>query len=318
VYGTPFAQVSAPTNVLAVRGNRQVTVSWTAPTNNSGFTLTGYQVERSVNGSTWVVDSLVTASPVTITNLTNGVIYYFRVTAYVNGGPSASPGGLGVVSAAASATPMTAATAPTSFTAVSGNGSVALSWSAPQDPGGAPVSAYQINQCLVVPAGAQCNVAGQYSTIVTSTNSTGTTYTVSGLVNGSTYYFTVSAITSFGVGTASYIYATNATPGTTPTAVQTLDAVPGDGRSMVTWAAPASNGGYTLMGYKVERSSDDGTTWVLLNISTNFTYYNDTSVVNGVNYIYRVSAQNALGYGTPMTTAVVPYGAAAAPANLHS
>jgi titin len=170
VFGTPFAQVGTPTNVLAVRGNRQVTVSWTAPTNNSGFTLTGYQVERSVNGSTWVVDSLVTTSPVTITNLTNGVIHYFRVTAYVNGGPSASPGGLGVVSAAASATPMTAATAPTSFTAASGNGSVALSWSAPQDPGGAPVSAYQISQCLVVPAGAQCNVAGQYSTIVTSTN----------------------------------------------------------------------------------------------------------------------------------------------------
>jgi titin len=213
---------------------------------------------------------------------------------------------------------MTAATAPTSFTAVSGNGSVALSWSAPQDPGGAPVSAYQISQCLVIPAGAQCNLAGQYSTIVTSTNSTGTTYNVSGLANGSTYYFTVAAITSFGVGTSSFIYATNATPGTTPTAVQILDAVPGDGRSVVTWSAPASNGGYTLMGYKVERSSDNGTTWVLLNISTNFTYYNDTSVVNGVNYTYRVSAQNALGYGTPMNTSVVPFGPAAAPANLST
>lgn len=86
VYCTPYSQIGAPTSVLAVRGNRQVTVSWTAPTNNTGFTLTGYQVERSVNGSTWVVDSMVAASPVTITNLTNGVIYYFRVTAYVNGG----------------------------------------------------------------------------------------------------------------------------------------------------------------------------------------------------------------------------------------
>jgi titin len=141
---------------------------------------------------------------------------------------------------------------------------------------------------------------------------------VSGLANGSTYYFTVAAITSFGVGTSSFIYATNATPGTTPTAVQILDAVPGDGRSVVTWSAPASNGGYTLMGYKVERSSDNGTTWVLLNISTNFTYYNDTSVVNGVNYTYRVSAQNALGYGTPMNTSVVPFGPAAAPANLST
>ncbi|MTA27759.1 MAG: hypothetical protein F2562_02750, partial [Actinobacteria bacterium] len=317
VYATPFAQVAAPTNVLAVRGNRQATLSWTAPTNTSGFTLTGYQIERSVNGTSWTIDSYTSATSSTITNLTNGVLYYFRVTAYVNGGPAASPGGLGVVSAAASTTPMTAATAPTAFSAVRGNGSVALSWQSPQDPGGAPVTAYQISQCTASTTVA-CSSTAQYTTIVPSTNSTGTTHTVSGLTNGTNYFYTVAAITNFGVGTSTNVYATNATPGGTASAPTLLDAVPGDGRATVTWSAPADNGGYTLTGYKVERSSDNGVNWSLLVNSVNTTNWVDTSLVNGVKYTYRVSAQNALGYGVDSTTDVIPFGVALAPAALSA
>ncbi|NDF30882.1 MAG: hypothetical protein EB147_01465, partial [Acidimicrobiia bacterium] len=316
VYATPFTQIGAPTNLLAVRGNRQASLSWTAPTNNSGFTITGYQIERSVNGTSWSIDSYTSATTTTITNLTNGVLYYFRVTAYVNGGPAASPGGLGVVSAAASTTPMTAATAPTALSAVRGNGSVALSWQSPQDPGGAPVTAYQISQCVYNASTVWCNTPTQFASIVPSTNSTGTSYTVSGLNNGTTYFYTVAAITSFGVGTATNVNAINATPGTTPSAPTLLDAVPGDGRASVTWSAPTDNGGYALTGYRVERSSDSGATWTMLVNSVNTTSWVDTSLVNGVNYTYRVSAQNALGYGVVSTTDVLPYGAALAPVGL--
>ena len=196
--------------------------------------------------------------------------------------------------------------------------SVALSWQSPQDPGGAPVTAYQISQCVYNVSSTWCNVTGQFTSIVPSTNSTGTTYTVSGLTNGTTYYYTVAAITSFGVGTSTNVNSVNATPGTTPTAPTLLDAVPGDGRATVSWSAPVSNGGFALTGYRVERSSDGGSTWTLLVNSLNTTSWVDTSLVNGVTYTYRVSAQNALDYGVSSTTEVVPFGASLAPTNLSA
>ena len=221
---TPFAPASSPQNVLATRGNRQVSLTWTAPASNGGFTVSGYRLERSVNGTTWTFDSDTTLTSATVGNLTNGVLYYFRVTAYTNGGPAASPGGLGVVSAAASATPMTAATAPTGITATSGNSLVTLSWTAPSDPGGSPITAYQIKQCAYA-AAQPCNSTSYYATVVASTNSTATTYTINGLTNGTTYYFIVSAITTFGLGTASALAVAPATPGAPASAPNTFDEI---------------------------------------------------------------------------------------------
>lgn len=77
----PVATVpGTPTNVTAVPGNNQATVSFTAPTQNGGSAITGYTVTSSPAGG---VDSNAgtTATSHTITGLTNGVTYTFTVTA---------------------------------------------------------------------------------------------------------------------------------------------------------------------------------------------------------------------------------------------
>jgi hypothetical protein len=80
--GIPFTLIgmtvpNVPTNVSAIAGNRQATVSFTPPHNNGGSTITSYTVVASPNGIT----AKGTTSPITVTGLTNGTSYTFTVMA---------------------------------------------------------------------------------------------------------------------------------------------------------------------------------------------------------------------------------------------
>lgn len=72
------AVASAPTNVTAVAGDTQASISFTAPANTGGTFITGYTLTVSppdvapVNGA---------SSPIVVTGLTNGQAYTFTVTA---------------------------------------------------------------------------------------------------------------------------------------------------------------------------------------------------------------------------------------------
>lgn len=67
----------APTGVTATAGNAQASVSFTAPANNGGNTITSYTVTSSPGGIT----ATGASSPITVSALTNGTAYTFTVTA---------------------------------------------------------------------------------------------------------------------------------------------------------------------------------------------------------------------------------------------
>jgi uncharacterized protein (TIGR02145 family) len=67
----------APTIGTATAGNAQATVTFTAPVNNGGSTITGYTVTSSPGN----IIGTGSASPITVTGLTNGTAYTFTVTA---------------------------------------------------------------------------------------------------------------------------------------------------------------------------------------------------------------------------------------------
>ncbi len=73
---TPASSPGAPTGVTAVAGNGQATVSFTAPASN-GNPITGYTVTSSPGNHT----ATGTASPITVTGLSNCTAYTFTVTA---------------------------------------------------------------------------------------------------------------------------------------------------------------------------------------------------------------------------------------------
>jgi hypothetical protein len=83
---TPPANTApgSPTSLSGTAGNGQVSLSWAAPASNGGEAITDYAVQYSSNsGSTWATfsDGTSTDTSATVTGLTNGTAYTFRVAA---------------------------------------------------------------------------------------------------------------------------------------------------------------------------------------------------------------------------------------------
>jgi hypothetical protein len=82
--GAWAALPGAPTGVTGTAGNAQVALTWTAPAATGGYAITDYTVQYSSNsGSSWTTfsRSASTATSATVTGLTNGTAYLFRVAA---------------------------------------------------------------------------------------------------------------------------------------------------------------------------------------------------------------------------------------------
>ena len=129
----PDVPPTAPRNLVATAGNGRVSLSWEAPL-RSGSSVLGFydfRVDKG-NNDTWTdwesTNSKTTA--LTVSELTNGVVYDFQVRAR-------NQTVVGVGSNTATATPTgTIPTAPRGLRASTGNSRVTLRWSAPSDNGG--------------------------------------------------------------------------------------------------------------------------------------------------------------------------------------
>ncbi|MFI5927686.1 fibronectin type III domain-containing protein [Micromonospora sp. NPDC051543] len=173
--GTP----AAPT---AVAGVTSATVSWTAPASN-GSPITGYLVtpiRDGVTQPTLTFDASTTTR--TLTGLTAGSSYAFRVAA-VNafGTGAASPASAAVV-------PYTLPDAPTITSVSAGTTAARLSWTTPAN-GSSPITGYTVTPYLNGVAQAPQTFSG-----------TATIQVVTGLTGGATYTFRVAAINAAGTG----------------------------------------------------------------------------------------------------------------------
>jgi len=182
---------SAPTNLTLIPSSGEMILSWTAPS-SIGSAITDYLIEYKLSSdSTWTTfsHSASTAVTTTINGLTNDESYDFRVSAINGIGTGTSVPG--------TATPsLTVPYTPTSLTASFGpNTHINLSWIAPVTDGGSVITDYLIQYKL--------NSEPTTWTTFVDGVSTATSAVVTGLLDGSTYDFKVSAINSIGTGTAS-------------------------------------------------------------------------------------------------------------------
>jgi titin len=80
-----------------------------------------------------------------------------------------------------------------------------------------------------------------------------------------------------------------------PTAPQNLAASPHKAKGInLTWAAPASDGGVAISGYRIYRGTASGSLSLIATVG-NVTSYRDASTSRGVRYFYQVAAINAAG-----------------------
>src|SRR5579864_8605985 len=162
---------AAPTNLMANAGNGQVGLSWSA---SSG--ATSYNVKRSTtSGGPYTTIASPTTTSYTDTGVTNETTYYYVVSAVNTAGESAN-------SSQVSAMPQVVPAVPTNLTAIAGNGQVALSWSASSG-----ATSYNVKRSTTS--------GGPYTTIASPTT---TSYTNSGLTNGTKYYYVVAAVNTSG------------------------------------------------------------------------------------------------------------------------
>lgn len=167
---------SAPTSLMANAGNAQVSLTW-----NGSTGATSYNIYRSLTaggeGATAYATG-VTSTSFTDTGVTNGTTYYYKVTA-VNSAGESGP------SNEAFATPQLAKPAtPTGLTAKAGDSQVMLSWNASTG-----ATSYNLYRSLT---------QGGEGTVAYKTGVTTTSFTDTSLTNGTTYYYTVTAVNSAG------------------------------------------------------------------------------------------------------------------------
>lgn len=256
------APPGAPTIGTATPGNTQASVSFTPPGSAGTSPITGYTVTSSPGSFT----ASGAGSPLVVTGLTNGTAYTFTVTA-------TNAVGTGVASAASNSVvpaPVTPPGAPTNITATAGNAQASVSFSAPGNDGGSAITGYTVTS-----SPGNFTATGASSPIV-----------VTGLTNGTTYTFTVTAANVSGSSAASTASNT-VTPGTTPGAPTIASVMGGNTQVSVAFAPPASNGGLTILDYTATcgtQSATNATSPIIV-----------TGLINGTPVTCTVKARNAIG-----------------------
>ncbi|HEX3243537.1 MAG TPA: N,N-dimethylformamidase beta subunit family domain-containing protein, partial [Solirubrobacterales bacterium] len=175
-----------PSGVSATAGPLQATVNWTPPANDGGSPITNYRVTPYI-GSTAQTPTTVPApaASATITGLTGGTTYTFKVAA-IN---AAGPGQDSAASNPVTPTTPTAPGAPTAVSASSGGQQATVSWTAPASDGGSPITSY-----AVIP------YIGSSAQTPTTVAAPATSKTIGGLTAGTTYTFRVAAVNAIGQG----------------------------------------------------------------------------------------------------------------------
>jgi fibro-slime domain-containing protein/RHS repeat-associated protein len=270
----------APRAVAALAGDGSAIVTWGPPESDGGSPVLFYRVEPLPAGAAVTVPGGTFSA--SIPGLENGTAYTFVVRAQnaAGAGPESAP--------SAPVLPMTIPSAPLAVVADAGDHQATVYWTAAAG-GGSSLASYRVT---ALPGGASITVPGDRVFAI-----------LSGLDNGVAYRFSVIAAGGTGESPAS-APSGEVVPFGLPAAPSAVQGTRGNGTALVTWSAPASDGGRAITGYTVIASPGDLASAVPAGGTSRLI----TGLANGTAYTFRVEAVNQAGPGAPSTasTAVTP------------
>ncbi|QBB70032.1 hypothetical protein ELE36_06465 [Pseudolysobacter antarcticus] len=268
----PAAAPSAPTAPVATRGNKQVSVVFSAPVNNGGSAVLDYTAYCGGMAQT------AASSPIIVGGLSNGIAVSCSVIAHSavgRSGPSLNSN---------TVIPATMPDAPTSVIAIRGNTQVSVAFTTPANNG-------DVIQSYSAQCGSKTQI-GSTSPII-----------VGGLSNGIAVTCSVTASNSIGAGLPS-LPSNSVTPATIPDAPQLIAVAPSSGQLHLLFNPPAQNGGSVISSYSgictpgTHAVSGASSPLTLASLSNGTAY---TCVVIAINSVGASIASNALG-ATPQSS----------------
>ena len=251
-----------PAGLAATGGIGQVALSWSPPPGVSSYNI--YQGTSPNGEGSTPAQTGVTGSSTTVTGLGSNATYYFKISALNASGAQSSQ------SNEANAT--TAPAAPTGVTAAtSGSGTqITISWTA-----SAGATSYNIYRGAT---------AGGEGSSPFMSNVSGTSYTVTGLLNNSQYFFKVSANN----GSLQSAQSAEVSATTVPANPNGLNAIGGTNQVTLNWSSTPGASSYNI--YQGTTSNGEGATPLMTGVTG--TSVTVTGLSSNTTYYYKISAAN--------------------------
>ncbi len=183
VNSTPYGLPSEPLSFATTVSSGTVHLTWDLPLDNGGDPILIYKIYKGTTNTSMntVIDNLNT-NFYNDTGLTNGQVYFYKMTATNIAGES-------IFSVEINATPIGVPSIPRNFEVTPGDAKNTLEWDSPADDGGDPDITYTIFRGE--DEGSIAWIEQDYE---------GTTYEDTGLTNNKEYYYAVVASNSAGDG----------------------------------------------------------------------------------------------------------------------
>lgn len=248
---TPRTEPGAPTNVALLSLVDEVRITWTAPLSDGGTLVTGYRIRWNLQGDATIYDVELGSTTTYLHSGISASIRCYRVQAL-------NAAGYGDPSDEVCGAPAVGASAPSSFSAVSGSGAgqIALAWGVPASLGSGNLTGYQLDVGLD---------GVDYAPLATLALGN-VSFTHNDLGSSATRHYRLQARTSVGDGAFAYASATTYTPPGPPTALTASQGLAA-GTNTLAWAAPTQLNGTSLTGYKVWAGQTSGSLSLLATLA---------------------------------------------------
>ena len=287
--------LGAPTPVRNLGASPQLQgayVAWTVPLDNGGSAITGYTVDWTVDGTTWSPPQRLVAAAraVTLFNLKGGTSHTVRVRAVNQYGTSPD------VTVKVTPVAPTVPASPRLTTLNTGYNYLAAYWTGSGNNGGSPISGQFVEWST--DGGATWSRTGM---LAASTRSV----PLSGLIGGSPHMVRVRAVNSVGESDPSNVMTAVPLRVTPPSEPRYLTvSLRSPTLAQLAWTSPLNTNGSPVVSYDIHASTDGGVTWVRAGTTPASLRSFYAAVVPNNDYLFAVTANNAVGASAKSGTVV--------------